>query len=54
MLINFVKFGCSISIILNFENLICRNTDISKCFRGFLRLPDKESQLYSEANASEQ
>ena len=32
----FVKFGSSAS-------LICRNTDIPKCFRGSFRLRDKES-----------
>ena len=29
-------------------NLICRSTDISKCFRGFLRLRDNESRLYNK------
>ena len=29
-----------------FANLICRSTDISKCFRGSLRLRDNESRLY--------
>ena len=33
-------------IFLNSGNLICRNTDISKCFRESLRLRDNESQLY--------
>ena len=31
---------------LNTTNLICRSTDISKCFRGSLRFRDNESQLY--------
>ena len=43
---SFVKFGCSFGIFLNSANLICRSTDISKCFRGCLRLPDNESRLY--------
>ena len=28
-----MKFGCLISIFLNSAHLICRSTDISKCFR---------------------
>ena len=39
----FVKFGCSICIFLNSAKLICRSTDISKCFRGSLRLRDNKS-----------
>ena len=39
----FVKFSCSICIFLSSANLICRSTDISKCFRGSLRLRDNES-----------
>ena len=42
-----VKFGCSNAISLNSANLICRSPDISKCFRGSLRLRDNESPLYS-------
>ena len=30
----FVEFGSSIGIFLNSANLICRSTDISKCFKG--------------------
>ena len=41
-----MKFGSLIGIFLNSANLICRSTDISKCFRGSLRLRDKESRLY--------
>ena len=41
-----MTFGCSIGIFLNSANLICRSTDISKCFRGSLRLRDNESRLY--------
>ena len=41
-----MKFGCSIGIFLNSATLICRSTDISKCFRGSLRLRDNESRLY--------
>ena len=40
------KFGCLFGIFLNSVNLICRSTDISKCFRGSPRLRDNESQLY--------
>ena len=32
---------------LNSAYLICRSTDISKCFRRFLRLPDNESRLFT-------
>ena len=39
----FVKFGCLICISLSSANLICGRTDISKCFRGSLRLRHKES-----------
>ena len=41
-----MKFGCSIGIFLNSAYLICRSTNIAKCFRGSLRLRDNESQLY--------
>ena len=41
-----MKFGCSIGIFLNSANLICRSTDISKCFRGSLRFRDRKSRLY--------
>ena len=41
-----MKFGCSLGIFLNSANLVCQSTDISKCFRGSLRLRDNESQLY--------
>ena len=41
-----MKSGCSIGIFLNTAHLICRSTDISKCFRGSLRLRDNESRLY--------
>ena len=43
---SFVKFGFSIGFFLNSAHLICRSTDISKCFRGSLRLRDNESRLY--------
>ena len=44
---SFVKFICSVGIFLNYgEHLICRSTDISKCFRGSLRRRDNESRLY--------
>ena len=41
-----MKFGCSIGIFLNSAHLIRRATDISKCFRGSLRLRDNEGRLY--------
>ena len=41
-----MKSGCSIVIFLNSANLICRSTDISKCFSGSLRFRDNESRLY--------
>ena len=44
-----MKFGCAICIFLSYENLICRSTDISKCFRGSLQLRDNESRLYAYA-----
>ena len=43
---SFVKFSCSFGIFLNSVDLICRSTDISKCFRGSLRLRDNENRLY--------
>ena len=41
-----MKFGYSIGIFLSSAHLICRSTDISKYFRGSLRLRDNESRLY--------
>ena len=41
-----MKFGCSFGIFLNSAHLICRSTDISKCFNGSLRLRDNASRLY--------
>ena len=43
-----MKFGCLICIFLNSANLICRSTDISKCFRGSLQVRDNETRLYSQ------
>ena len=43
-----MKCGCSNIFFLNTINLICRSTDISKCFRGSLRFRDNESRLYSD------
>ena len=48
MTCSFAKIGCSIGIFLNSANLICRSTDISKYFRGSLRLRDNESRLYMD------
>ena len=42
----FVKCGCSNYFFLSSENLICRGTDISKCFRESLGIRDNESRLY--------
>ena len=41
------EFGCLNCFFLNATNLICRSTDISKCFKGSLRFRDNESQLYA-------
>ena len=41
-----MKCGCSIGIFLSSAHLICRSTDISKYFRGSLRLRNNESRLY--------
>ena len=46
------EFGCSFGIFLNSANLICRSTDISKCFRGSLRLRDNESRLYIDSRTT--
>ena len=45
----FCEICSSIGIFLHSANLICRNTAISKCFRGSLRLRDSESRLYMTA-----
>ena len=42
----FIKSGCSNYFFLNSENLICRGTAISKCFREALGIRDNESRLY--------
>ena len=40
-------FICEIWLyFLNSAHLICRSTDISKCFSGSLRLRDNKSRLY--------
>ena len=44
-----MKFGCLFGIFLHSAHLICRSTDISKCFSGSLRLRDNESRLYFSA-----
>ena len=43
-----MEFGSSVCIFINSANLICRSTDISKCFRGSLRLRDNENRLYTQ------
>ena len=40
------EFGCSFGVFLNSAHLICRSTDISKCFSGSLRVRDNESRLH--------
>ena len=42
----FVKCSCSNYFFLNSKNLMCRGTDISKCFRQSLGIRDNESWLY--------
>ena len=42
-----MKCGCSIYSFLNFANLICQGTDISKFFTESLALRDNESRLYN-------
>ena len=37
---------CSNYLFLNYENLICRGTDILKCVRESLGIRDNERQLY--------
>ena len=49
---SFVQSVCAICIFLNSENLICRGTNISKCFRGPLQLQDNESRLYEGVSKS--
>ena len=45
--IHSVKGGCSINcFFLSSVNLICRTTDISKCFIESLGVRDNESRLY--------
>ena len=47
--IHSVKGGCSINcFFLSSVNLICRTTDISKCFIESLGVRDNESRLYFE------
>ena len=41
----FVKCGCLNYFFLNSENLICRRTNTSKCFRESLGIRDDESRL---------
>ena len=41
-----VNFGRTTCIFLNSENLICRSSDISICFKGSFQLRDNESRLY--------
>ena len=45
----FVKYGCSIYVLLNSAILICRGTDISKYFRKPLGIRDNESRLYMQS-----
>ena len=41
----FVKYSCSIYCFLILSTLICRGTDISKCFSETLEIRDNESRL---------
>ena len=41
-----MKSGRAIRIFINSENLMCRSTDILKCFRGSLQRRDNENRLY--------
>ena len=43
---SFVKCGCSIIVFLTLSTLICRGSDISKCFSESLGIRDNESRLY--------
>ena len=47
MLIAVVQF----IVFLTFATLICRGTDISKCFRESLGIRDNESRLYIISSA---
>ena len=44
---SFVKCAVRLFVFLISANLICRGTDISKCFRESLGIRDNESRLYS-------
>ena len=49
--IHSVKGGCSINcFFLSSVNLICRTTDISKCFIESLGVRDNESTVYGSAD----
>ena len=51
---SFVKCGCSIYFFLTLSTLICRSTDISKCFSESLRIRDNGSRLYIERISKDQ
>ena len=44
---SFVKCAVRFIVFLISANLICRGTDISKCFRESLGIRDNESRLYT-------
>ena len=46
---SFVKCDRLIYIFCNSANLICRSSEISKCFRESLGLRENESQMYFSA-----
>ena len=43
----------NVAVFLNSATLICRGTDISKCFKETLGIRDNESRLYFEKHSSE-
>ena len=45
---SFVKCGCSFIVFLTLSTLICRGTDISKCFSESLGIRDNESRLFTQ------
>ena len=47
--IHSVKGGCRLIVFLSSANLICRSTDISKCFIESLGFRDNESRLHIAA-----
>ena len=48
---SFVKCVVQFIVFLTLSTLICRCTDISKCFSESLGIRDNESQLYFKSSA---